>query len=51
MEKNPELLEKTIQNLENFESNETANGGKNKYAWIKLGAGGKLMDLKIKKQI
>jgi predicted PurR-regulated permease PerM len=43
------LLEKNIQDLEAFKSNATANGGKNKYAWVKLGAGGKLVELKINK--
>ncbi|CAG8839200.1 12480_t:CDS:2, partial [Racocetra persica] len=32
------LLKKIIQDLEAFESDKTANGGKNSYAWRKLGA-------------
>ncbi|CAG8528624.1 2421_t:CDS:2 [Ambispora gerdemannii] len=43
----PKLLEKTIQDLENFEKNNENNGGKNNYAWVKLGGGGKLIELKI----
>ncbi|CFW93051.1 protein of unknown function [endosymbiont DhMRE of Dentiscutata heterogama] len=43
------LLKKIIQDLEAFESDKTANGGKNNYAWCKLGAGGKLAELIIEK--
>src|SRR5436305_912287 len=47
LKRNSLLLKKTIQDLEAFESDKTANGGKNNYAWVKLGAGGKLVELKI----